>query len=310
MTRLRYLLLSIICLLGFALAQYPERPVEFVVPWPPGDLEDILTRLIAEEMQQETGVPAAVVNMPGGGGLVGAIDVFQKPADGHSVGSFVIGIPTVQVMNGNAPYARDDFEAVGIFLTYPFVIATRADAPYSNLAELAAYSQDHELSLGHFGYGLVPTRATLLSLEDLGGKYASEAAFDVLDCSSLASGDADVINTTIQLILPCLDEVKILASISQERLSIAPDVPTLSEQVEGWENIFLWNGLFVKKGTPQEVKDLLSTVAQRAINSDAAQDLAETTGAAVYWMDASASQELIDQNWEQLEAILKRMGDL
>ncbi|MEZ4608487.1 MAG: hypothetical protein R2865_17280, partial [Deinococcales bacterium] len=77
-----------------------------------------------------------------------------------------------------------------------------------------------------------------------------------------------------------------------------------------WENIFLWNGLFVKKGTPQEVKDLLSTVAQRAINSDAAQDLAETTGAAVYWMDASASQELIDQNWEQLEAILKRMGDL
>ena len=44
---------------------YPERPVQFVVPWPPGDLEDVLTRLIAEEMQTQTGVPAAVVNKPG-----------------------------------------------------------------------------------------------------------------------------------------------------------------------------------------------------------------------------------------------------
>ena len=53
---------------GLATAEYPEKPVEFVVPWPPGDLEDVLTRMIAEDFQAEYGVPAAVVNKPGGGG--------------------------------------------------------------------------------------------------------------------------------------------------------------------------------------------------------------------------------------------------
>ena len=52
-----------------AAAEYPERPVTFIVPWPPGDLEDQLTRLIAEEMIAETGVPAKVVNRPGGGAV-------------------------------------------------------------------------------------------------------------------------------------------------------------------------------------------------------------------------------------------------
>ncbi|MBV7328965.1 hypothetical protein KFU94_12010 [Chloroflexi bacterium TSY] len=143
---------------------YPERPVQFVVPWPPGDLEDVLTRLIAEEMQEQTGVPAAVVNTPGGGGIVGATEVFQAKADGHTIGSFVIGIPTVQIQSGNTTYERGDFEPIGIFLTYPFVIATAGDAPYNDMAELATHSQENEVSLGHFGFGLVPTRATILSI--------------------------------------------------------------------------------------------------------------------------------------------------
>ncbi|MEM7031434.1 MAG: tripartite tricarboxylate transporter substrate binding protein [Chloroflexota bacterium] len=287
------------------LGDYPERPVEFVVPWPPGDLEDVLTRLIAEEMQSQTGVPAAVVNKPGGGGVVGAIDVFQAEADGHTIGSFVIGIPTVHIMSGNAPYERGDFEPVGIFLTYPFVLATAGDAPYSDMAELAAYSNDNDVSLGHFGFGLVPTRASLLSMEDLGGKFASEAAFDALDCTTLSSGDVDVINTTIQLLLPCLDDVKILASIGADRLSVSPDTATLGEQ--GGIDIALWNGLFVRKGTPQAVKDMLAEVAQTALNSDAAKEVAETTGASIYWLGEADSQALIDADWDTITAMLERM---
>ena len=74
-------------LTGPALAEYPEGPVEFVVPWPPGDLEDILTRMIAEDFQKTYGVPAAVVNRPGGGGgpFPGAIDVAKASnPSGHA----------------------------------------------------------------------------------------------------------------------------------------------------------------------------------------------------------------------------------
>ena len=67
-------------------AEYPNRPVKFIVPWPPGDLEDVLTRVIAEEMSKETGVPATVVNKPGGGGVLGATTVAQSRPDGSVIG--------------------------------------------------------------------------------------------------------------------------------------------------------------------------------------------------------------------------------
>ena len=284
---------------------YPERPVQFVVPWPPGDLEDVLTRLIAEEMQTQTGVPAAVVNKPGGGGVVGATDVYQAPADGHTVGSFTIGVPTVHIQNGNATYARGDFEPLGIFVTYPFVIAAPSDAPYSNMEELVAYSQENDVSLGHFGFGLVPTRATILSMQDMGGNFASEAAFDNLDCASLSAGDVDVINTTIQLLLPCLDDVTIIASIGSDRLAVSPDTATLGEQ--GGIDIMLWNGLFVHKDTPQAARDIISEHAQTALSSDAANDVAASTGAQIYWMDAAESQAQIDSDWDLIADMVKRM---
>ena len=116
---------------GAAYAEYPEKPVNFIVPWPPGDLEDVLTRMIAEDFQAEYGVPAAVVNKPGGGGgpFPGAIEVATAPADGYTIGSFVIGVPVVGHQIDIPELTPAKFDPLGIFLTYPFVIATSGDAP-------------------------------------------------------------------------------------------------------------------------------------------------------------------------------------
>ena len=298
-------------LTGTARAEYPEKPVQFIVPWPPGDLEDVLTRMIAEEFQNETGVAAAVVNKPGGGGgpFPGAAEVARAPGDGYTVGSFVIGVPTVGALLGIEGITRDTFEPIGIFLTYPFVLAAGGDAPYSDMAGLAAHAKDNKVALGHFGYGLVPTRVSIIAGMELGFEFGSEAAFDALDCNTLASGDADVINTTVQLVLPCLDEIKPLASITGERIPVLPDTPTMAEQVPGLD-ISLWNGLFVPKGTPQAVKDKLAAVAERVVTSNKARKLSEETGALVYWQDAEQAAARIDADYAAIEDMFKRMGDL
>ena len=189
-------------------AQYPSGPVQFIVPWPPGDFEDILTRMIAAEMADRTGVAASVVNRPGGGDgpFPGALEVLDAPADGSVIGSFVIGVPVV------GPYIdigieEDSFVPVGIFLTYPFVLAASGDAEYSNMAELAEYAQDNDVVLGHFGAGLAPSKASFAAAKVMDFEFADDAAFDMLDCNTLAAGDADVINTTLALIEPCLGEL-------------------------------------------------------------------------------------------------------
>ncbi|MAX73407.1 MAG: transporter [Nioella sp.] len=287
-----------------ALAEYPDRPVSIVVPFPPGDLEDVLTRMVAEDFQEAYGVPTAVINVPGGGGgpFPGAVQVANAPADGSVIGSFVVAVPVVGPNLGIPELSPNPFEPLGIFLTYPFVIAASGDAPYSTMQELAEYAQDNDLVLGHFGAPLVPTRVTLALADRMGFSYGSDAAFDALDCNTLASGDADVINTTLQLILPCLDDVTILASVTGERISILDDVPTVAE-IEPSLNLSLWNGLFVHRDTPQEVRDAIIAVARETMASERAQTLAEETGALIYWQNAEEATAQIEADTDVINGL-------
>jgi len=278
-------------------ADYPSKPVSFVVPWPPGDLEDVLTRMIAEDFQDKYGVAAAVINKPGGGGgpFPGAEVVAQADADGSVVGSFVIGVPVVGPTIGFDWLDENTFEALGIFLTYPFVLVAAGDAPYDTIEEMADYAKTNELVLGHFGAALTPTQVSFAAASSMGFEWGSEAAFDMLDCNTLASGDADIINTTIQLVLPCLDQVKVLASMTNERIKLVPDAPTMGELVPALD-ISLWNGLFVKQGTSDEVKQALIASAKQTMASDRAQMVAKNSGALVYWMNAEDALGQIEKD--------------
>lgn len=292
---------------GVALAEYPEKPVNFVVPFPPGDLEDILTRMIAEDFQAEYGVASAVVNKPGGGGgpFPGAVEVALAPADGYTVGSFVLDVSLIGPHIGIPPLSPNPFEPIGIFVTYPFVIAAGADAPYSSMAELAEHAKSNDVALAHFGAELTPTQVTFAMAKKMGFDYASEAAFDAIDCNTFASGDADVGNTTLQLVLPCLDQIKILASMTSARIPLTPDAPTIGELVPELDMITA-NGLFVHKDTPQDVRDKIVAVAAKTVMSARAQEIAAQTGAEVYWMNAEEGQALLDKN----TAIMGTIGEI
>lgn len=292
-----------------AMADYPTGPVQFIVPFPPGDFEDITTRMIAAKLSEVTGVAASVVNRPGGGDgpFPGALEVLDAPADGSVIGSFVIGVPVVGPEIGIG-IEKDSFTPIGVYLTYPFVLAASGDAPYSNMSELAAYAKENDVVLGHFGAGLTPTQASFAGAALMDFEFADDAAFDLLDCNTLSAGDADVINTTLALIEPCLDEINILANIGQERIGKLPDVPTLAEQ-SGVSDIELWNGLFVKKGTPQEVIDVIADVAQQVIASEESQSLMAETGVRLYWDDTEASIARIEADRAAMVKIGETLGN-
>ena len=292
-----------------AFAEYPTGPVQFIVPWPPGDFEDILTRMIAADMAQATGQPASVVNRPGGGDgpFPGALEVLEAPSDGSVIGSFVIGVPVVGPKIGIG-IEEDSFVPIGIFLTYPFVLAASGDAPYSNMAELADYAKENDVVLGHFGAGLTPTAVSMAAASKMGFEFADDSAFDLLDCNTLSSGDADVINTTLALIEPCLGEINVLGNIGADPIGKLDGVETIAAQ-SGVNDVELWNGLFVTKGTPQEVIDTIAAVAEKTMASEAAQQLMAETGAAVYWQGQDAAQARIAADREksaEINAILGR----
>ena len=295
---------------GSAAAEFPNQPVSFVVPWPPGDLEDVLTRLIADAMQEEYGVAASVLNRPGGGGgpFPGAVDVAMAAPDGYTVGSFVLDVPLIGHEIGIPALTPPVFEPIGIFLNYPFVIAAAADAPYSTMQELAEYAQENEVSLGHFGIVATPTQVSFALAAQMGFEWADDAAFDALDCNTLASGDADVINTTLQLVLPCLDDLTILTSITDERITLTPDVPTVGELAPELA-LTTWNGLFVHRDVPQEARERIAAVAERVVLGERAQEIAADTGAEVFWQDAEAATARIAHDMETLARIAEHLPE-
>lgn len=298
--------LAMAAVAGGAQAEYPDKPVEFVVPWPPGDLEDVLTRMIAEDFSDAYGVPTAVVNKPGGGGgpFPGAIEVAKAPADGYTVGSFVIAIPVIGPQIGIPDLNPDPFVPLGNFLTYPFVIAAGGDAPFGTMDELAAHAQDNDVVLGHYGAPLVPTQVTFGLARQMGFSFASDAAFDTLDCNTLASGDVDVISTSLPQIFPCLDAVKVLASIGSVRIPLTPEAPAVAELAPDLD-VALWNGLFVHKDTPPDVQDKIIAVAEKTVMSERAQKLAADTGAVVYWQPAD---EVVTQIEKDIETMARIKG--
>ena len=138
---------------------------------------DVVSGVLVEAL----GVPAAVVNKPGGGGgpFPGAIDVATAPADGYTIGSFVPAVPLIGHEIDIPELTPERFDPIGIFLTYPFVIATSQDAPYATMAELAAHAKENDVFLGHFGDVLTPTQVTKALAANMGFEWGGDAAFDI-----------------------------------------------------------------------------------------------------------------------------------
>ena len=299
-------LLATVSPASMAVAEYPVRPVSIIEPWPPGDVDDQLLRVIAEEFTKETGVPAKVVNRPGGYGLEGAASVLSSRPDGYTIGSFLIDIPTSYLVLGIAPYAREDMEVIGLNMNFPFMLAARKDAPYNNLAELAAHARDNRVSFGHFGFETIPAQQTFEAARQLGFEFSTETGYEMTDCTTLGNGDADVINTTVALILACKDDIKVIAAYTEKPLSVFPDAPLLRDQISG-PTFTLWSGIFVPRGTPQEVKDKLDGIIGRAMQSDRARQIAEATGAEIYWQPAAEAQARIDADFEAVKELFAKM---
>ncbi len=298
------LAVSVLTFTGIASAGYPERPVEFVVVWPPGDIEDTITRMISKAFQEETGVPAKTVNIKGSGGLIGATHVFNQPADGYTVGSFTANIISAHILKGNATYDRNEFEPLAVIIGYPMQLITHGDSPYNNLAELAEHAKTNDVSLAVFGLNGPPALQTLKMAETLGFKFASVTAYDETTCQMILNREIDV-TLGGGILKPCLvsGEAKALASYTAARIPLYPDVPTLDEQVPGIATPG-WTGLFVRKDTPPEAREVISRIAKKVVESDEAQKIAANTGAVVMWMPPEKAVPFMNNFYDRFKELL------
>jgi tripartite-type tricarboxylate transporter receptor subunit TctC len=255
-----------------ALAQYPERPIRMVVPFPPGGISDVVARPIAGLMTAELGRPVAVDNRPGAGGRIGAENVAQAAPDGYTI--MLITAGTHGILSAIDPKLRydavRDFAPIIRLTETPFVLLVNPALPARNLSEFIEHAKRNPGKISYATAG--PGSGHHLVTE----MFRRAAGIEIVHIpyKGEAPGLADVVSGQLQMMMatggkPFVDQGKLraLATTAESRWFLFPDVPTLREQ--GLEVVYSgWVGLAAPAGTSPEVLDRLNAAARKALAND------------------------------------------
>ncbi len=252
-----------------ARAEWPRKPIQIIIPWPPsGDTATTIVTAMLSELEDELGVPVKIFNKVGGAGVIGFNEMARSRPDGYTFGIGPIGPSILQVLLGNAPYKTSDLMPLSVLYFNSTAVTARADAPFSNLKELAEYAQTNQIRLGIGGVGDVRYIMTENIAKE--GNFEWKAiTFQDLSPLVLLQNSADVMSGPAAPLKDYVEnkEVKIIAMLLPERSTAFPDVPTVSEQGFG-SSLAVWAGLYAPKGTPPKVAEKFRAAFVKVFKSE------------------------------------------
>lgn len=288
-----------------ALAQdWPSSAIQVVVPFGAGGDTDFNARVLSKYLEPELGVSLPVINITGAGGTVAARQVRGAKPDGQTVLFFHTTFLTSQAL-GITDLTLDDYEVTGIVAQEDGnMIVVSADAPYDTMEDLMKASAADP--------GGIDLTANTGAMTYLVGSQLNNAGadFNFVDVggasgrlTAVLGGNVDVSFNPVGQVKPYVDsgELKVLATISNERTTSMPDVPTMTEL--GYDITFRAEFFYLfPKGTPQEHIDTFSAAVQNVIaNSDGyAEEIQSAYSQKPYYLGQQESRE-------HLDAVLDRM---
>ena len=301
-----------------ALAQFPDRPVTMVVPFPPGGVADTVARPVAEAMSRELKQPVVIENRAGAGGAIGMAHVAKARPDGYTVlmslSSYTV-LPEADKVLGRTPqYQLADLRPIARFTADPTVLAVRAESPWKTYAEFvaAARAAPGKLTFGSSGnYGTMHMPMAMLELQQ--GVKLTHVPYTGAGPAivGLLGGQVDAIATGPATIVQHVKagKVRVLAHWGDARLASLPDVPTLKELGVPIDYA-QWSGLFVPAGTPEPVVARLREAAKAAASDERVGQVLGTAGSPVLYMDAPEFQRYVDADAAKMAEIVKKVGKL
>ena len=255
-----------------ALAGYPDHPITIVVPYTPGGTVDLLARAIGREMSQSLGQQVIVDNRPGAGGSVGAEYVAKAPGDGYTL-----------LMSTNSPLTTNlalyrslhydtlrDFVPIVLTGENGLVAVANPALPVKNFSDLIALAkkQPGPLSAGTSGNGTT-AHISLAQINKRAGVEITHVPYNggVPSLTAAMSGEVQITLTDIVPALPLIRDgrLRVLATTSEHRPQVAPEIPTIAEAGFPGFNIVAWNGLLAPKSTPAEIVRLLNAEVNRIL---------------------------------------------
>ena len=266
--------LAAACFAAGASAEYPEKPIRFVVPQAPGSATDTVSRILAPEMSKFLGQQVVVDNRPGGALTIGIDIVAKAPPDGYTIGMGPIGAMAItRHMVAKLPYNIErDLQPVALVSRGHLLLAVSPSLPVNSVQELIAYAKQNPGKLlnasssngspGHVGGELFKymTATEIVHVPYKGGAMA---------INDLIAGHVQVMWESLNSISPHArsGKVKALAVSGARRSPGFPDLPTIAEAGVPGYDAGTWTGVIAPAGLPRPVLDKLNAAVNAAIRS-------------------------------------------
>lgn len=293
---------------GGSQSNYPNGPVQIVLPAKPGGDVDSSGRLFAKDLEKYLGATVVPVNVDGGGGNLAMKQIMDGDADGQQVINYFSYANAV--LGGKLEYAWDDIVPVACYAKNDTqILVVSKDAPYSNAQELVDYMKEHP---GEVSFAVTlgsPSHYHAVAFEQ-----ASGTTFKKVDIGSgsdkvvaMLSGEVDVVSSTVGIMKDYIasGDAKVIGSLASERSDFAPDIPTLNEQgVDiGDVGFAVHYTVWVKKDTPQDIIDSLASAIEQMVNDEAYQKDCENLQFTPLYMDPTKVAEYETEYYDFLNGM-------
>ncbi len=297
-------------LIGNVLADYPEKSVQFIIPFGAGGGADIEGRLLAKEMGKILGVKFIPINKVGGGGAVTYTYVKNATPDGYTIGWNSTSILTTTNI-GNVPFKHDAMDHIGRVEWQPMPFAVKASARWKSFKDFVAEckAKPGMLKVSNSGTGSATHLAALALLGAAGCDVTHLPVGIKRRNASVLSGEADamIAPLTGAVRLTKAGKLRLLAVPTANRNGVIPDVPTAKEL--GYDAVLdLFRGLSVPKGTPPAIKTKLADAMAKAAQSEAFMALAKKKGFTVDPLPVARFEKLLRMEDAKVKGIMKSAG--
>ena len=256
-----------------AAAQYPDRPIKLLVPFPAGGAVDIVARIVAAKLADDLGKPVLVENKAGAGGIIATNETAKAAPDGHTLLLTTPNHTINPALQSSMPYDTEkDIAPVSIVAEVPEVLVSHPGAPFATFPGFIDYAKKNpgKLNYSSAGNGTLPhvtmellLRRTGIAVAHIPYRGAAPAMTDLL--SGQVQLKLDTYATSNQHV--AAGKLRMLGIASRIRSKLMPDTPTIAEMgLPGYEGI-LWIGLVAPSATPKPIIQRLATASAKAMRA-------------------------------------------
>ena len=271
---------GMLCATAAVAADYPVRPIRYVVAFAPGGINDIMARIVAQKLNESWGQPVIVDNRPGAGGNLAAEMVAKATPDGYTFMNISTAHTISQTLYSRLNYKLErDLTPIVVLGSAPLMMVVNPAIPVKSLAELGAWAKKNRLIYASGGVGVI----SHLSME----MFKLAAGFDATHVPykgvgpaipDLISGQSHVMINAVPELFPHAKggRLRIIGVLTEKRHPFMPDAPTFIEQ--GYKDFVMgnWTGIVAPAGTPKAVAVKLATEITRIVRApDVSKRLAE-----------------------------------